>query len=125
MGQCGCGDLIPYESLRIANDKYLVVEKYPGCQYCGGPIGISLHFFSEQGWHEWVKDHDKPYSDSVLFDEYGGEVKGYGLFGAEELSQVAKKIDDSHDYTPEDFIIEHGYQLLREGMSLFEKHISA
>jgi len=123
MGQCGCGDLIPYESFKIDDSKYLVVEKYPGCQDCFTPIGISLHFFNEQGWHEWVKDHNKPIRENVLFDEYGGDIGSYGLLGANELVQATKELQGNED--DKYFVEEYGYQLLRKGMDLFEQSIKS
>lgn len=86
MGQCGCGDLVPRRIIKIAEDKYLCLEVYPGCDYCDDTIGVSLHFFNKKGFNEFLTgmiDVDEP-----EFNEYGGDIFNEKIFSVRDLGDV-------------------------------------
>lgn len=64
MGQCGCGDLIPHDLVRIG-ENVLVVEIYRGCEDCGTGLAVSMYLFTPEAAGEWgfVPDRElKPFA---------------------------------------------------------------
>lgn len=121
MGECGCGAMTPYEVLKINGNKYIVVEKYKGCNYCSAPIGVSLYFFNKKGFDEWLFDIDKSDIIEISFDEYASDWNktryDIGFFGEDEMKDVAKK--DFNFYSTEE-LCDDGLDFLRDCISEFE-----
>lgn len=128
MGECGCGQVIPYKVLKINGNKYIVIEKYRGCDYCVAPIGISMYFLDKKGFDEWfVSTGELDYTDVEVIEFTNNYVSSqhFAFMSQDDLltsvmgmRELAKEYGDV-----EDFIIDEGLNLLRGGLDAFEKSI--
>lgn len=58
MGECGCGDTSPDFRFPGPDGITYAIQLYPGCDYCGTPIGIIVYRFGpgSEFWHEHLPE---------------------------------------------------------------------
>lgn len=107
MGECGCGETVPYKILQI-DDKVLVVEIYRGCEYCDTGLIVTLHLNTAESAAEWDWEPDTKLEP----DDYGHAQVDFPLLGKDDLVEAAKRMNADAMFGGED-----GYETLTDWLS--------
>jgi len=125
MGQCGCGDLQVHRIFKIDEDRYVVLNKYPGCTYCEAVIGLTVYFFNKQAFKEWLEGYEEDVED-VQFDEYGGSYQSLLFFDVDkDLVPSLKVHHNINEYeSTENYFKDVGLDIIQEAMMSANKRES-
>jgi hypothetical protein len=127
MCSCGCGDLVPVAKLKIGEDKYIIINVYPGCQDCTGVIGVDLYFYNRKEM-ELICDYLPDLE--ITFDQYGGHNSAHKdqigfpipLFDVEDFEQLLlnnKNLENNiSEYdNASDYLSDNGLILIQAAIS--------
>ena len=121
MGVCGCGEIRPIKNIKVGEDRYITVSYYPGCQECGGVIGMELYLFNKKGLKEYC-NNKLPKMPVVKFDEYGGDIVALPLMDVDDFLKLSEDdvpftIDSFDDYeTVGDWLAGNGLGLIQKAI---------
>lgn len=127
MCSCGCGDIVPVAKLKIGEDKYIIINVYPGCQDCTGVIGVDLYFYNRKEM-ELICDYLPDLE--ITFDQYGGHNSAHKdqigfpipLFDVEDFEQLLLnnknlKNNISEYDNASDYLSDNGLGLIQAAIS--------
>ena len=126
MGQCGCGEYMPQQAWKLG-DTTVVLEVYPGCQYCCSGIGLTIDFLTEKGAIEWVDDNGIQRPEIVPTEYPQQHVGQIELFSVEDMQEACLLIDAElgddglviSDYSSvSDLLSVHGLRLIQLALQI-------
>jgi len=91
MCECGCSELSnPVRIIKIDSNKYIAIERSPGCEYCGYGPNVNLFFYDKIGFEDMLSESGLE-PEKIKFDEYGGDVIGISSLNAVVLRKELQK----------------------------------
>ena len=121
--KCGCGSIEPEVILKINNNKYIVIEKYKGCNYCVVPITTSILFFDKKGFEDYYGKYYHDKIEPVEFSEDGGTPYHVNYFSQDDMCKAAEDLDinpSGYD-SLSDLISDYGLDLIQDSIKIFEE----
>jgi hypothetical protein len=111
MGACGCNEIQIVKHVLSVGEYVLVVELYPGCEYCHTGLSVNLYMFSRE------RASDYMFEPTGVFepDEWGSAQIYTPILNVEDLKRNIPPNFDQYDDV-KDWLDDVGLQWLQSSL---------